>query len=126
MAFTPLTGSQADQTALHIDQLAVQLRIDEGDPTIPAAFMADRGLRHYEERAGGFPSTGRNIGVQEGLTLSISEANQVAANVNALTALVEHDGANASDVANEVLALIEEVDFGIPETGRDVTQEQLP
>ena len=126
MAFVPLVNSERDQFALHIDALAVIIRADEGGTGVSAAFVGNRGLKWYEEKAGGYPGTNRNIGVQEGDTLSIPETNQLAAACNALTGLVEHDGANAHDVANEILALIEENDLGIAETGRDVTQEQLP
>lgn len=126
MAFTPLVNSERDQLALHIDDIAAIIRVGEGGAGVSAAFVGERGLKWFEEKAGGYPGTNRQIGVEEGDTLSIPERNQMAAACNTLTGLVEHDGANAHDVANEILALLEENSLQIPETGRDVTQAQLP
>lgn len=129
MAITPLTNSQRDQFALHIDELAAAWRELESEPSLTAARAANSALHHYETGAGGFPGTGRNVGVQNGLTLSIPETNQLAAECNSLASMIEHDGAVASDTANEMLELFEERELGLttPEAGqRDVTQQQLP
>jgi len=129
MAFTPLTNSQRDQFGLHIDELAAAWRTLENEPSLTAARAANSALHHYETGAGGFPGTGRDVGVQNGLTLSVPETNQLAAECNSLTAFIEHDGALASDAANEMLTLFEERELGLttPEAGqRDVTQTQLP
>jgi hypothetical protein len=121
MAFTPITNSQRDNLALHIDDMAVAFRVQEEDATIPASLIANECLQYFENHAGGFPGTGRDVGTQNDLTLSIPERNQLAAEVNSLTAFIEHDGAFAVDTANEMLAIWENKAMGIiPDTGRDV------
>ena len=131
MAVTPLTVSQRDQFALHIDDIRrITVIEDEEKPASwSACDTANEGFGQFEQRAGGFPRSGIDVcnpGNGGGATLSTAEIAATAGQTNAITAVVEGGDGVAADVANEILALLEERLLGIPETGRDVTQTQLP
>lgn len=128
MAVTLLTVRERQQFGLHIDdirRISVIVQ-EEKPPTFSAADTANEGFLQFEQRAGGFPRTGIDTRLERGTTLSVAERDAAAGQANSLTATVEGTQGVASDVANEILALLEERLLGIPETSRDVTQVQLP
>lgn len=130
MAVTPLTVEQRDQFALHINDIRrITVVVDEEKPpSWSGCDTANEGFGQFEQRAGGFPRSAIDVcnAAGGGATLHTSEIAASAGQVNALTAVVEGGDGVAADVANEILALLEERLLGIPETGRDVTQTQLP
>jgi hypothetical protein len=121
-----LTNGEKQQLGLHVDALAILFRANAEGATVAASKVANDCLLYFEEGAGGFPGTGRDINSHGNDTLSTPEINQLASEVNSMTALIEHDGALAADTANEMLGLFEQRALNTLETGRDVKQDQLP
>ena len=133
MAVTPLTIAQRDQFALHVDDIRrITVVEDEEKPAdYWACDTANEGFGQFEQRAGGFPRSAIDVcnpGNGEQATLSTAEIAAAAGQINAITAVVEGGDGVAADVANEMLALLEERLLGIPQSvpPRDVTLTQLP
>ena len=130
MAVTPLSVPQRNQMALHVDDIRrITVIVDEEKPaTWGAADTANEGFGQFEQRAGGFPRSAIDVSIQNAATLSVPERAAMSGQVNGLTATVEGGDGVAADVANEILALLEERLLGIPQSvpPRDVTLTQLP